>query len=62
MTITIVVPVRHVWFACRVARLADGVEATEGEKEAMIAGAELLRCHKLFMNEVRLVSSGLVLR
>ena len=62
MTITILVPVRHVWFACLVARRARGVEATGGDKEAMSVGADLLRCHKLFTNEVKRVSSGLVLR
>ena len=61
MTITILVPVPHVWFACRVARFTDGVEATEVEKEAVSVEADLLRCHKLFTNEVRRVSSGLVL-
>ncbi|CAN0160773.1 unnamed protein product [Ascophyllum nodosum] len=30
---------------------AHGVEATEGDKEAMSVGADLLRCHKLFTNE-----------
>lgn len=37
---------------CHIVRFVDGAKSPEGEAETKRAGEDLLRCHKMFMEEV----------